>query len=84
MKSFTLHYGIILFSLRNVYFSNRGTKKHVLYMIVLLNYEGEFYDFSEFQRIFKVNGTFIEYYRLIAAIPNKWKQEITFFTTKVI
>ena len=50
----------------------------VAYIRDLVTPEGEFRTFRSFKDVFHVAGTFLDYHRVLSAIPNDWKEKLAF------
>ena len=58
------------------YFIKNWYKKGIRLISDLLDQNGNFYNFETFKTTYGVAGTFLDYQRLIAKIPDEWKTTI--------
>jgi uncharacterized protein YnzC (UPF0291/DUF896 family) len=51
-------------------------EKHIEVLIDIIDDNGNFYTFNQLKDIYNINGTFLDYQRLLMGIPNEWKSII--------
>ena len=60
---------------KHMFFQNWYDKK-IVYVIDLFKINGEQYSLNELKEIYRIRGTFLDYFRLMNNIPNAWRETI--------